>query len=66
MYDEKLQCLHINPGAAGLQGWHKVKTLIRFVIDGKQIKNCEVIELGKEEALVKQSLHNVVMWHQNV
>lgn len=47
IYDEQLQCLHINPGAAGLQGWHKVKTLVRFVIDGKEIKNCEVIELGK-------------------
>src|SRR6476620_11118454 len=47
MYDDKLQCLHINPGAAGLQGWHKVKTLVRFVIDGREIKNCEVIELGK-------------------
>lgn len=47
MYDDKLQCLHINPGAAGLQGWHKVKTLVRFIIDGKQIKSCEVIELGK-------------------
>jgi uncharacterized protein len=46
MYDDKLQCLHINPGAAGLQGWHKVKTLVRLVIDGNQIKNCEVIELG--------------------
>jgi putative phosphoesterase len=47
IYDPKLQCLHMNPGAAGLQGWHKVKTLIRFIIDGKEIKNCEVIELGK-------------------
>lgn len=47
MYDDKLQCLHINPGAAGKQGWHKVRTLIRFVIDGKNIKDCEVIELGK-------------------
>jgi len=47
MYDSTLQCLHINPGAAGLQGWHKVKTLVRFVIDGKDIKDCEVIELGK-------------------
>lgn len=46
-YDAALQCLHINPGAAGLQGWHKVKTLVRFVIDGREIKNCEVIELGK-------------------
>ncbi len=45
MYDEKLQCLHMNPGAAGKQGWHKVRTLIRFTIDGKDIKDCEVIEL---------------------
>jgi hypothetical protein len=46
MFDDKLQCLHMNPGAAGKQGWHKVRTLIRFVIDGKGMKNCEVIELG--------------------
>ena len=45
MYDPKLDCLHMNPGAAGKQGWHKVCTLIRFVIDGKEIKDCEVIEL---------------------
>jgi len=45
MYDEKLNCLHMNPGAAGKQGWHKVKTLIRFVIDGADMKDCEVIEL---------------------
>ncbi len=45
MYDAKLSCLHMNPGAAGKQGWHKVRTLIRFAIDGKEIKNCEVIEL---------------------
>ncbi len=48
MYDDKLQCLHINPGAAGKQGWQRVRTIIRFVIDGKEIKNCEVIELGKK------------------
>lgn len=47
MYDEKLHCLHMNPGAAGMHGWHKVRTLIRFAIDSKDIKNCEVIELGK-------------------
>jgi hypothetical protein len=48
MYDDKIQCLHMNPGAAGKQGWHKVRTIIRFVIDGKNMKNCEVIELGKK------------------
>jgi putative phosphoesterase len=46
MYDDKLNCLHMNPGAAGKQGWQKVRTIIRFIIDGKDIKNCEVIELG--------------------
>ena len=48
IYDDKINCLHINPGAAGKQGWHKVRTIIRFVIDGSDIKNCEVIELGKK------------------
>ncbi len=47
IYDDKLKCLHMNPGAAGIHGWHKVRTLIRFTIDGKDMKNCEVIELGK-------------------
>lgn len=46
IYDEKLQCLHMNPGAAGKQGWHKIRTLIRFVIDGDDIRDCEVVELG--------------------
>jgi putative phosphoesterase len=47
MYDENLQCLHMNPGAAGKQGWHSIRTIVRFAIDGKEMKNCEVIELGK-------------------
>ena len=46
MYDQKLQCLHMNAGAAGKQGWHKIRTLIRFTIDGKDMKDCEVIELN--------------------
>jgi uncharacterized protein len=48
MFDDKLQCLHINPGAAGKQGWHQVRTIIRLVIDGKNMTDCEVIELGKK------------------
>ncbi|HVF81460.1 MAG TPA: metallophosphoesterase family protein [Flavisolibacter sp.] len=47
IYDKAINCLHINPGAAGNQGWHKVKTIVRFAIDGFEIKDCEVIELGK-------------------
>jgi putative phosphoesterase len=45
MYDDKLNCLHMNPGAAGKQGWQKVRTIIRFVIDGADMRDCEVIEL---------------------
>lgn len=47
MYDEILNCLHMNPGAAGKTGYHRIRTLIRFTIDGDIIANCEVIELGK-------------------
>jgi uncharacterized protein len=46
MNDEKLNCLHMNPGAAGRQGWHNTRTIVRFDIDNGRIKNCEVIELG--------------------
>jgi len=46
MFDDALQCLHINPGAAGKQGWHKVRTIVKLNIDGKDMKNCQVIELG--------------------
>lgn len=47
MYDEKLHCLHMNPGACGKQGWHMVQTLIKFSIDANNIKDCQVIELKK-------------------
>ncbi len=46
LYDKTLQCLHINPGAAGISGFHKVRTLVRFTIDGHEIKDLEVIELA--------------------
>lgn len=49
LYDKTLQCLHINPGAAGMSGFHKVRTLVRFTIDGKEIKDLEVIELADEK-----------------
>jgi predicted phosphodiesterase len=46
-FDPALNCLHLNPGAAGKQGWHKTRTIIRFTIDGTDIRDCEVVELGK-------------------
>ncbi len=50
MFDKKLQCLHMNPGAAGKYGFHKVRTLLRFVLDAGNIRDLEVIELnGKDK-----------------
>lgn len=45
MHDNNLGVLHINPGAAGRQGWHKERTLIRLTIDGPKITDLEVIHL---------------------
>ena len=47
MPDKKLDLLHMNPGAAGKHGFHSISTMLRFTIDKKEIKNLEVIELGK-------------------
>lgn len=46
MYDKAIDCLHVNPGAAGRQGWHAVRTLVKLTIDGKEIKDLEVVELS--------------------
>lgn len=51
MFDEQLNCLHINPGAAGKEGWHHIRTLVRIKIEGNRIFDCEVIELGKRASL---------------
>ncbi|HPF12121.1 MAG TPA: metallophosphoesterase family protein [Flavobacteriaceae bacterium] len=44
MPDKKLGLLHMNPGAIGKQGFHQVRTMLRFEIDGKDIRNLEVVE----------------------
>ena len=52
--DPLLGLLHINPGAAGLQGWQTERTLVRLTIDGATMKDCEVITLatpGRHSAL---------------
>ena len=47
MMDKTLGVLHMNPGACGRHGFHQVRTMLRFVIDGDNIKDLEVVELGK-------------------
>lgn len=47
MHDPQLRLLHINPGAAGLQGWHRVRTLVRFTVDEGSFRDLEVIEMQR-------------------
>ena len=47
MFDKRLNCLCLNPGAAGKSGFHTVRTLMRFVINGADIRDMEIIELAK-------------------
>lgn len=44
IYDQKLNLLHINPGAAGSSGFHKRITMVRLVIDGKTFKDLEIFD----------------------
>lgn len=48
MPDKKLGLIHMNPGAIGKHGFHQVRTMLRFEIDGDKIQNLEVIEVGKK------------------
>lgn len=50
--DPKNNLLHINPGAAGKYGMHQIATLIRFVIDGEDIRDLEIQELPKSEKII--------------
>lgn len=46
-YDQDLQLLHLNPGAAGKHGFHKVRTMLRFALEKGDIKNLEIIEMPR-------------------
>jgi uncharacterized protein len=52
MPDRELGFLHLNPGACGLEGWHKVRTLMRFTLQQGQVKDLEVIELGLRSSIL--------------
>ena len=47
IYDQHFDMLTLNPGAAGLQGFHQVRTLLRFEITNGEIQNLEVIEIPR-------------------
>ncbi|MDV7397342.1 metallophosphoesterase family protein, partial [Arthrospira platensis SPKY1] len=46
-FDKQFSVLHLNPGAAGKSGFHSVRTMLTFSIEGNQIKDMSVIELGQ-------------------
>lgn len=50
-FDPDVNCLYMNPGAAGRHGWHQIRTALRFSLDTRQIKDLEVIELGKRSQM---------------
>jgi uncharacterized protein len=47
-FDKNLNLLHMNPGACGKSGFHTVRTMLRFTIEGDKIKDLEIIELGNK------------------
>ncbi len=47
IFDPKYHLLHVNPGAAGNKGFHRVCTAVRFVIDGRNIRDMEVLEFER-------------------
>jgi putative phosphoesterase len=56
IYDKKLEILHLNPGAAGRTGFHKVCTALRFVIDGTDIREMEIWETERLRDLAGEQL----------
>ena len=48
MPDKRYGLLHMNPGACGTNGFHKIRTMLRFEINSGKIENLEVVELGKK------------------
>ena len=48
-FDKALNMLHINPGAAGMMGWQRERTLVRLTIEGNKFSDCEVITLGRHD-----------------
>lgn len=50
-FDASLQLLHMNPGAAGIHGFHAIRTMLRFEISNGKVENLEVIELGKRGSI---------------
>ncbi|MEQ8520725.1 MAG: metallophosphoesterase family protein [Vicingaceae bacterium] len=47
IYDKKLSHLHINPGAAGISGFHRIRTMVRLSVDRGKLSDMEVVEMKR-------------------
>ena len=56
VYDRELECLYVNPGAIGNQGFHHMKTMLTFELDSGKVKNMCVVELGRRGKSPESSL----------
>ena len=52
MRDKKYGHIHFNPGAAGISGFHKKRTMLKFTLDEGKIKNLNIIELNKNQKII--------------
>ena len=52
IYDKKYNLLHINPGAAGKEGFHQMRTMVLLNIELDKISSIKVIELGKRAKII--------------
>ena len=65
MYDKSLDLLHINPGAAGISGFHQVRTAVRLTIDGSDIRDLEVGEWPQTTgSIIKRSFRRYFFENQ--
>jgi hypothetical protein len=62
IYDRKLDLLHLNPGAAGKTGFHKVSTALRFVIDANDIREMEIWESERTKGLRDEGTERLRDW----
>ena len=68
MYDEKQNLLHMNPGAAGNSGLHKVKTMLIFKVDQKKIKDLKIIELKRKNLSdsIRRTYKFLILYYKNI
>ncbi len=61
IYDKNLDLLHLNPGAAGYKGFHKLATALRFIVDGPDIREMEIWQAERSDLVPENPMNNVML-----